>query len=103
MKNKLTALDKIYELLLKGGEFGYYMDPPKESAFQQPIWNAVLWKDDYVFRLLEGREPKYDLLHVNRYGHSAKRFSKKSIREELKDCFKCKPSVFLTAYQCRFG
>lgn len=100
MKNKLTALDKIYDCLLNGGEFGEYMEPAADNPVRQPIWWPVLW---FCPRNIIGGGPNKDLLYARHYGSSAWRFNKKNLRWVIRVWFECKPSVFLTAYQCRFG
>lgn len=92
MKQKLSALDKIYDCLLNGGQFGQYIE-----FSGRPHW----WPTLFMVGPVAGR---FMLLGRKRGEESeAFRCAKKWLRTALRTYFKCKPSVFLTAYQCRFG
>lgn len=98
MKQKFSALDKIYDCLLNGGEFGEYIEPREDNPDRQPIWWPVLWFSPRIYNMRN-----YDLVFARHYGSSAWKFTKKNIKWVLDNWFECKPKDFLFRYQCRFG
>ena len=98
MKQNFSALDRIHELLLQGGEFGEYTEPGWQNPVRAPIWHPMLWRSPPEYNKVN-----YDLLYASHYGSSAWRFNKKNLRWVIRNWFHCTPSVFLFAYQCRFG